>query len=545
MSARSTRSASTVSLTESADATARTATNRASRAVLHDMLRRHARRNPHRAAVVERPVTGERRELSYAEFDAHANAVAARWIAAGVSRGDVVAAMGVPSIELYVAYYAALRCGAAFTVLNPAATATELTYHLEHAQPALVVAGSEQEAGVAFLCASSDPVPRTETLDGLLDAARRSPAPEPDVTVLDTDVAMLVYTSGTESLPKGVLLTHRCFLAGTTFSWVLDGYIRPHDRFLLLAPIHTTAGLGTSTNLITIGATIVIAPGWSANDAPRIIAEEAVTNMSQTPTFYRRLVSAPGYRSDLLRSVEQCHTYGGLTQPEVFERISADVPGMVWASYWGQSELAQLGTIGWFRTADDIPRRDIRWIGKPVPHLDVRVVDDSGRDAEIGELLVRSPALMAGYLGDPAATERAMTDGWLRTGDIVAISDDLDLFFLDRRKDMIKTGGMNVSSLEVERTLTSHASVAEVAVVGLPDDVWGEAVTAVVVGAPGSTVDVHELRRHCKLSLAGYQVPKRIVAVAALPYDAQGKVRKRSLRAGIRPGPAGPEQSPC
>ena len=153
---------------------------------------------------------------------------------------------------------------------------------------------------------------------------------------------------------------------------------------------------------------------------------------------------------------------------------------------------------------------------------------------------------MAGYLGDPAATEPAMTDGWLRTGDIVAISDDLDLFFLDRRKDMIKTGGMNVSSLEVERTLGSHATVAEVAVVGLPDDEWGEAVTAYVAFNPGSTVDAHELRSHCKGSCRpATSGTKRIVVLAALPYDAQGQdpqavPARRCQALAPRPGPSGP-----
>lgn len=504
------------------------------RALLPDMLRRHAARTPDHDAVILRDADGGRRALTYAELDAVVNRVAMSWHGRGIGRGHVVAAIERNTPELLVAFYAASRCGATFNSLNPTYTASELAYQVDHARPSLVVVGDELRTRIEQLSAFGGVVPPVEVTSSTLF---RAPADltsghrhEPEVAAEETDVALLVYTSGTESRPKGVMLTHRGFMLGTTPSWVLDGYLRPWDRFMLLAPMYTAAGIGTAINTISVGGTIVLVEHAEAELALRVIHEERITNMSQTPTFYRRLVSSPNFDRMDLGSVQQCHTYGGLTQASVFERVSSRLPDMVWATYWGQSELSQLGSIGWFRTISDVPRGDLRWIGRPVPHLDVRIVDDDDNDVEVGELIVRSPATMAGYLGDRDRTREVLGDGWLRTGDIVATDEHRNLYFFDRLKDMIKTGGMNVSSLEVEQAISLHSAIAEVAVVGVPHEEWSEAVTAFVVVNAGSSIDHDELRAHCRKSLAAYKVPKDIVVVDALPRDGQGKIRKRELR---------------
>lgn len=501
------------------------------RSVIHDMLRRQAARQPNHTLVVERTPSGQRRELSYGEFDRIVNAVAAGWLRRGVERGTLVAAIGAAGIDYLVAYFAALRCGATFTGFNPAAMESEIEYFLGHSQPGLVVA----TPGSAAIERALESLERVDVvaLSGLSDDIS-APSPEPVADVSEDDIAMVVYTSGTESRPKGVMVTHRAFTLATTFSWVLDGYLRPWDRFLVLAPMHTMAGLGTVTNIVTTGATIVFAGTTAPHAVLRTIRDEQITNMSQTPTYYRRLAEAADLEADSLASLQQCHTYGGLAQASVFERFSELVPGMTWATYWGQTELSQLGSIGYFRTLSDVPRRDARWIGRAVPHLEVRVVDENGHDAAVGELIVRSPAVMAGYLDDPFGTAAAIRDGWLWTADIVEIDEHRNLYFHDRRKDMIKTGGLNVSTLEVEQALLLHPAVAEVAVVGLPDEEWSEVVTAFVVLAPGWLLEGEELREHCRSHLSGFKVPKSVRLVPALPRDSQGKVRKRDLRGAAR-----------
>lgn len=511
------------------------------RSTLPDMLRRHAARSGNALAVAMRSADGGRRALTYRELDAVVNRVADDWHRHGLRRGDVVAVLDRNSVDVLVAFFAAARCGAVFTGLNPLHTTDELRFQLEHAAPVRLVVGPAHLTRIDELRQAGVPLPPVSfTTDELFRAAPGDTAGlahEPDVVVDESDTALLVYTSGTESRPKGVMLTHRGFLLGTMPSWLIDGYLRSWDRFLLLAPMYTMAGIGTSINTIAIGATLVLVESTEPAFVLGVIDDEGVTNMSQTPTFYRRLVTSPEFETSDLRTIQQCHTYGGLTQAAVFEKMSSRLPDMVWATYWGQSELTQLGSIGWFRTVADIPRGDLRWIGRPVPHLDVRVVDDDGRDAEVGELIVRSPAVMAGYRSDPASTMDAVRDGWLRTGDIVGIDDDRNLYFFDRRKDVIKTGGMNVSSLEVEQVLGGHPVVAEVAVIGVPHEEWSEAVTAFVVPHRWD-VDPDELRAFCRTVLAPYKVPKQVHFVTDLPRDGQGKIRKRELRATM-PGMGG------
>jgi acyl-CoA synthetase (AMP-forming)/AMP-acid ligase II len=223
-------------------------------------------------------------------------------------------------------------------------------------------------------------------------------------------------------------------------------------------------------------------------------------------------------------------TYGGQVSPHAIKAWSDAAPGITWGTYWGQSELSQLGSVGWFRTLEDIPDGDPTWIGKPVSHLEVRVVGADGEESDTGELLCRSPSVMQGYFKDAERTAEVFRDGWVHTGDIVRQDDQGNLFFLDRLKDMIKTGGLNVSSQEVERALQAHPDVVRAAVVGLKDDYWSEAVTAFVVLRPGAAVSGDELREHCRAEMAAYKVPKAVHLVEELPVDPQGKLLKRELR---------------
>lgn len=261
-----------------------------------------------------------------------------------------------------------------------------------------------------------------------------------------------------------------------------------------------------------------------------MIRDEGVTVLAQTPTFYLALADHRDFGTATVGTVQRCLTYGGQVSPRTVDAWADAARGSVWGTYWGQSELAQLGSVGWFSRLEDVPGNDPTWIGKPVGHLEIRVVDEDGHDSDTGELLCRTPSVMIGYLDAPEKTQAVMAGGWVHTGDRVRRDDEGNLFFLDRIKDMIKTGGYNVSSQEVERSLQSHPGVARAAVVGLPDDYWVEAVTAFVIPVEGSDVTAEELRDHCRTTLASYKVPKRVHLVDAVPVDAQGKILKRELR---------------
>lgn len=517
------------------------------RATLGDQLRRHARTQPDKVAFITYDASGERATCTYDELNRMSNRSAHMLIKLGVTRGDRVAVMARNSLEVVATYYGALKIGAAFTGINVLYKPAEILHQLQHAEPTVVVAGPgfaeliEPLRGqltvqpvLIGLGAAEDDRPAAGWLSlgrGMADVSDDS---DPDADVDELDVALVVYTSGTEAFPKGVMIPHRNYLISTGPAWSWGVKTGPDDTWLFVMPFHTIAGIGSMTTLTMMGATLVLPAGTDPAASLAIIEREQVTVIAQTPTFYLALAEQPSFGSQAVGSVRRCMTYGGQVTPHVVDAWAVATGGAVWGTYWGQSELSQLGSVGWFTTLDDIPDHDPSWIGKPVTHLEVRVIDDSGNDAQIGELVCRTPSVMLGYFKDPERTAEVMRGGWVHTGDIVRVDDAGNLFFYDRSKDMIKSGGMNVSSQEVERVLHQHPAVLRAAVVGLPDEKWSEAVTAFVIKRPGVDVAPDELIAFCRQQLADYKAPKTVFTVEELPVDAQGKVLKRELRVSAR-----------
>ena len=508
------------------------------RAALGDMLRRQAARQADKPAVIVRPGDGSRRVITYRELDRYSNRVAHGLAGLGVGRGDRVAVMSRNTWEYVGIYYGILKQGAVFTPLNPSYTPAEVARQVDHVEPRVVVVGpgmaedarlgvSRTKAEAAVVVMDDQPQPGELSLAQMLEEASNR---MPPVLIEESDLAMVMYTSGTESLPKGIMVTHRAMMISTTPSWSYERYVESTDVFLLLAPVYTMAGTGTITNLISVGGTLVMIPSTEPGGALWAIEAERVTNTSQTPTFYFRMAGHPDFSKRDLSSLRQAHVYGGPIPFGVVSELRRRAPEVVWATYWGQSELSQLGVIGFFRRPSEVPERDPRWIGRPAPHVEVRVVDSTGADAEVGELWCRSPGAMVGYYRNPEATAAVFGEGWLHTGDLVRTDGRGNLFFHDRLKDMIKTGGMNVSSAEVEEIVRSHPAVATAAVVGVSHPEWTEAVTAAAVLGEDCSVTEAELIDFCRERLAGYKTPKRVEFLAGLPIDPQGKVRKRLLR---------------
>jgi len=526
------------------------------RATLGDQLRRHALAIPDAEAVVYYDHTGHRRYVTYSHLHVRANRVANALSRAGVRRGDRIAVMAANSADWVAVWYAALKIGAPLTGINPNLTVDDIAYQLAHAGPAAVFADldlvAKTRAAIAAAGSSNSysgwsPAVQSAlaspldihgpsipdlpdgwvTLDDLACAATND---DPDGPVDEHDIAMIVYTSGTEARPKGVMIPHRNYLCATVPGWASEIGIRRGDRWLFVMPFFTMAGIGSMTNLTQIGATLVIPAAIDPRQAITLVEAESITTMAQTPTFFLSMARQDTFEASRLTNLRRCITYGGLVPDSMLEAWSAVRPDLEWGTYWSQSELSQVGTCGWFKTLDDVPGRDPAWVGRPMPQLELRVVDADGNDAEVGEAICRSPAVMAGYFADPARTEEALGSGWLHTGDVMRIDSDGNLFFVDRLKDVIKTGGMNVSSVEVERAIATHPAVERAVVVGVPDPYWSEAVTAFVVVKPGANCTPTEIVEHSRLALAPFKVPKAVHVVDALPTDSQGKVLKRVLR---------------
>lgn len=506
------------------------------RATIGDQLRRLSRSQGSKPAIIAYDADGGRVPTTYAELDSMANRVAHVLLDLGVGRGDRVAVMSRNRVETVATYYGALKVGAAYSGVSPMFREREIAQQLGHLEPAVLVVERDlaplavpvaDGLGISVLVVGEPGTGAWNSFDTLVGRADDA---ETDCEVDEHDLAMVVYTSGTEATPKGVQIAHRNYLISTAPAYTWGLRCQNDDVWLYVMPFHTIAGIGSLTSLTLLGATLVLPAAVDPATSLRMIRDEKITVLAQTPTFFIALANHPDFGPDTVGTVRRCLTYGGQVSPHAVDAWAAATPESVWGTYWGQSELTQLGSVGWFKRLEDVPDQDPTWIGKPVGHLEVKVVDANGDEAEEGELLCRTPSVMLGYFKDPERTAQVLEGGWVHTGDIVRIDADGNMFFRDRRKDMIKTGGFNVASQEVERVLQAHPDVERAAVVGLPDPYWSEVVTGFVVLRDGATATAEGLGDHCRDELASYKVPKSVHIVDELPTDAQGKLLKRELR---------------
>lgn len=515
----------------------------ARRATLGDQLRRHADQQPEREALVGLRPDGSRVAWTYAELDRDANRLANALAERGITTGDVVALMARNTPESLIGFYAAMKLGAAITGVNYTFTEPEMVHQLSHSGAKAILVEAAFAERIEQLGEQVPALKHRIVNDAIDDhgpsgwpllstVLESAPDAEPSADLEEDAVALIAYTSGTEALPKGVRLPHRSYLISTVPAFVAGMDLRPDDVWYYVMPFHTTAGLGSQIALLALGNTLVLPHEVDVAAAPEVFARERVTVVGQTPTFYLALTRVPGFDDLDFSALQLCITYGGTMPRAMIETFRGVAPNATWCTFWSQSEIAQTPVVGRFRSLDDVPGEDPAWIGRPTPQLETRVVDAEGADAEEGELLCRTPGVMLGYHDDSERTEKVLRDGWLHTGDLVRRDGEGNLFFVDRQKDVIKTGGMNVSSVEVERALYKHDDVLEAAVVGVADEYWSQAVAAFVVAREETHAGQDELIAFCRGHLAGFKVPKTVSFVDELPKDTQGKILKRELRRG-------------
>jgi fatty-acyl-CoA synthase len=367
---------------------------------------------------------------------------------------------------------------------------------------------------------------------GLDEIAEASAA---DFTECDLDagaLAQIMYTSGTEALPKGVMLTHEAILAQYA-TCLVDLEIGEDDRILHAMPMYHCAQLDVWLGpAVQVGARNVIISAPAADRVLPLIAEHGITSFFAPPTVWISLLRSPLFDRLDLSSLRKGY-YGAAIMPvEVLREMQRRLPELrLWNAY-GQTEMAPVATV--LKPQDQL--RKAGSAGRACLNVETRVVRDDGTDVapggEVGEIVHRSPHLMLGYLDDPEKTAEAFAGGWFHSGDLATIDEEGYITVVDRKKDMIKTGGENVSSREVEEAIYRLPGVSEVAVIGLPDPLWMEAVTAVVVQKAGAALTEADVVAHCAV-LAGFKRPKRVVFVDSLPKNASGKVMKRELRLTI------------
>lgn len=502
-----------------------------------DLLRRTAQREPDRIAIVYREL-----RQTYADLDAMVSRTAGALAARGVTAGDRIAIFSHNNHAFVVCYFALARLGAVSVPVNFMLGAGEVGYVLDHSGAIGLIAEdglipvAERATGVAGLAVRAviteqggdrpggpggwEPVTDWMDFDG--------PA-APDVIIGDDDLAQLIYTSGTESRPKGAMLTHRSLIAQYV-SCITDGEMTGDDIEVHSLPLYHCAQLHCFlTPGIYLGATNVVLPGADPALILATIEAERATKLFCPPTVWISLLRHPDFGRRDLSSLAKGY-YGASIMPvEVLKEIADRLPGIALFNFYGQTEMGPLATV--LKPADQV--RKAGSAGRAALNVETRVVNDAGQPVppgETGEIVHRSPHAMLGYWRDPERTAEAFAHGWFHSGDLGVMDDEGYLTVVDRKKDMIKTGGENVASREVEEAIYQHPAVAEVAVFGLPHPRWIEAVTAAVVVRDGRTVTADELIAHCRERLGSFKVPKHLVLVDALPKNASGKLLKRELR---------------
>jgi long-chain acyl-CoA synthetase len=453
--------------------------------------------------------------LTNAEMLEAVRAVARRLRSVGIGPGDVVALKLTNRVELVLALFAAWRLGATITPVNPSLTEVEVTRQLEDSGARLLV--------VEDRASTTSGVPTVDVGD-LHDTV---PGSGPTPHVESSALALLIYTSGTTGVPKGVMLDHANLDAMAAMGReALE--VGPDDRCLLILPLFHVNGIVVSILIpLLAGASVVIAERFNPNTFFATIEAERPTFFSAVPTIYSMLAALPDDVQPDTSSVRFAVCGAAPASADLLARFEARF-GFPLVEGYGLSEGTCASTIN--------PVSGIRkagTVGLPFPGQDLRIVDPDGNEVpqgEPGEVVVRGPNVMRGYLGRPADTAAVIVDGWLHTGDIGKVDADGYLSLVGRSKEMIIRGGENIYPKEIEDVLASDPSVLEAAVIGVPDDTWGEVVVAFVQPRPGSTIDVEELKRRCAESLSGYKRPKTIHVLEALPKNAVGKLDKKSLR---------------
>jgi long-chain acyl-CoA synthetase len=457
----------------------------------------------------------------------------------GLVHGDRVALFVPSSIEFVVGFAAAVKAGLVCVPVSNRLTAGEVSVILDDCRPRVVLLNAETRDTVraaassapgAIVVACGTAAAGELALDALIATGAARPRPPLPV---DVDDCMICYTSGTTGRPKGAIITHANVA-------VLNGLVQrvqlgltPDDVLLATTSIGLRTGFARLGNMLGIGCPLVVMPKFDATTAADIIERERITVLGLVPTVARMMLADIERGPERFASLRVLLATGEAFPLVVKERLATALPQLRIFSYFGMTEAGVVTCL--------FPEEQLTHpasLGRPIPGVEVRLTRDDGTEAavgEVGEMWARTGQpgtliTMRGYFNRPEANAETIVDGWLRTGDLARFDADGHLYIVDRKKDMVLSGGMNIYSKEVEQALLLHPAVRDAAVIGVPDDVYGEAVAAYLELEPGTTVTDEEIVAHCRRHLAGYKKPKHVRVVDELPRNSSGKVMKYRLR---------------
>lgn len=513
---------------------------------LDEIVRRNALRFPRRCALA----AGDR-ELGWAELDARVDRLAAALAARGLVPGDRVAILLGNCPEYFELYFGCARAGLLAVPLNYRLTAREAGEILAHAGPRLLVFAAEHGATARELRRSVPGIERAWLLDdgaaataagaeSYEEALASAPAQRRTSPAGEDDTFAIFYTSGTTGLPKGAMVSHLNLEANAWNQLVADGS-RRDDVNLVATPIYHMGAVFMAVTYMMLGCTQVILPQFTPVGWLETLARRRATVALLIPTMINAVLNEPRLE-EFDRSSLRLVFYGGGPMPQAVLGRALARFACGFTQGYGLTETLEAT----FLTAEDhvlhgteAQRRRLASAGREAVGAEVRIVDEAGRElpaGAVGEVLIRSRSVIRGYWRQPEETAQAIRDGWFCTGDLGFLDEERYLFIVDRKKDMVVTGGVNVYTKEVESALYEHPAVREAAVIGLPDEQWGEIVTAAVVLREGAQATAVQLIEHCGRGLAGFKKPKRVVFLDELPKNPSGKILKREIRRALLGG---------
>ena len=498
---------------------------------------------PDRVAIIF-----EGKRYTFSQLTDRVNRLANAFLNLGVQKGDRVALLQVNCSQCLETYFAVAKVGAIYVPLNFRARGEELTYMLNSSESGTLLVGERYIDLVNSVRPKLTSVKHFISIEskhnGMLyyeNLISSSPAEEVVTEINDDDTTILMYTAGTTSFPKGVMLSHNSFSI-----YVLEN-VTPADpvleeRNILTVPLYHVAGIQAMMAAIYGGRTLVMERQFEAKEWMELVTKEKANRAMMVPTMLKQLMDNPDFGKYDLSSLKVI-TYGAAPMPlEVIKKALDVFPGVSFINAFGQTESAS--TITMLSPEDHIIEgteeererklKRLSSIGKPMSDIEMKVVDEEGRElpqGEVGEIVARGPRVMTGYWRDEEKTKKAIDkDGWLHTSDMGYVDEDGYFYLAGRTTDMIKRGGEFISPEEVEAVLHSHPKIEDVAIIGVPDVEWGEQPRAIIVLKQGETATTEEIMEYCREKIASFKRPRSVVFVDELPRNPMGKVLKRLLR---------------
>ena len=500
---------------------------RTTRTVGH-IIRRNSRMYLDKTVFIDKD-----RRLTYKEFNEEINKVANALLEHGIENGDRIALLSLNSIEYMEILYAAGKIGAAIIPLNTRFSPSEIKYVIEDSTPKILFVGIEHldiinkvigELKSIDTYIIFDNSPRDTKYTEYKEFISNNVS-EPSEVVYDDNTLIIMYSSGTTGKPKGCMLTHEnIFEANVAFKY--EWKFSQEDNMIAVMPLFHIAALGLVFGMIQAGGTVTILSRFNPEELSKVIEEESATILGLLPTAARFWFSHPSFQKHKYNTLRMFITYGS----DVILKAKDLFPHAEVTEYYGCTECTGMISLNNHTEAN---YKKVKSCGRNAINVNVKIVDEQGNPVPagvVGEIIARGPTIMKEYWNMKRETEEILRGGWFHTGDLGYMDEEGYIYIVDRLKDMIRSGGENIYSKEVESVILLHPAVKEVAVIGIPDPVWGESVKAYIVPKEGMKATGEEIIKHVKEHLASYKKPKYIEFIDSLPKTSSGRVMKYVLR---------------